>query len=305
MIGTALQRALARRFRALQLVRTPQPVNANPKAVVVAIPGQFPWNPAATPPIATPLVLEGFAAAIHLSGANVAAHRWTAAYKREMTSSRVQSTRALAETLAGLRNPPQTFLIASAIGIYGNRGDELLDESSAPGSGFLADLCQQWEAAAQPAVDAGIRVVHLRFGVILGPGPGALAKMLPIFRLGLGGPLGSGRQWLSWISLDDVIAAILFILDTPTLAGPVNLTAPHPVTNAEFTRALSVAVHRPAVLPAPAFALRLALGQMADAALLSSARAVPSRLLASRFQFAHPNVEQALAAALPPQAALS
>ena len=305
MIGTALQQALARRFSALQLVRTSQPANANPRVFAVAIPGQFPWNPAATPPIATPLFLEGFAAAIHLSGANVAAHRWTASYKREIESSRVQSTRALAQTLAGLRNPPQTFLIASAIGIYGNRGDELLDESSAPGSGFLADLCQQWEAATQPAVDAGIRVVNLRFGVILGPGPGALAKMLPVFRLGLGGPLGSGRQWVSWISLDDVIAAILFILDTPALAGPVNLTAPNPVTNAEFTRALSAAVHRPAVLPAPAFALRLALGQMADEALLSSARAVPSRLIAAGFQFARPNVAQGLAAALAPDPALS
>jgi len=306
MIGTALQRALpARRFSALQLVRTREPVNVNPRAVVVAIPGQFPWNPAATPPIASPLVLEGFAAAIHLSGANVAAHRWTASYKREMAASRVQSTRALAETLAGLRNPPQTFLVASAIGIYGNRGDELLDESSAPGSGFLADLCQQWEAATQPAVDAGIRVVHLRFGVILGPGPGALAKMLPIFRLGLGGPLGSGRQWMSWISLDDVIAAILFILDAETLAGPINLTSPNPVTNTQLTSALAAAVHRPAVLPAPAFALRLALGQMADEALLSSARAVPSKLLAAGFQFAHPTIEQALAAALLPHPALS
>jgi hypothetical protein len=306
MIGTALQRALAaHRFSALQLVRTPQPVNANPKAVLVAIPGQFPWNPAATPPIAHSQVLEGFAAAIHLSGANVAAHRWTSSYKREMALSRVQSTRALAELLAGLRKPPQTFLIASAIGIYGNRGDELLDESSAPGSGFLADLCRQWEAAAQPAVDAGIRVVHLRFGVILGPGPGALAKMLPVFRLGLGGTLGSGRQWVSWISLDDVIAAILFILETPTVAGPVNLTSPNPVTNGQLTRALSAALHRPAVLPAPAFALRLALGQMADEALLASARAVPSRLLAAGFQFAHPTVAQALAAAFAPHSALS
>jgi uncharacterized protein (TIGR01777 family) len=306
MIGTALKQALAARsFSALQLVRTREPINANSRAVVVAIPGQFPWNPAATPPIAHPLVLEGFAAAIHLSGANVAAHRWTDAYKSEIASSRVQSTRALAQLLAGLRNPPQTFLVASAVGIYGNRGDELLDESSAPGSGFLADLCRQWEAAAQPAVDAGIRVVNLRFGVILGPGPGALAKMLPIFRLGLGGPLGSGRQWVSWIGVEDVIAAILFILEMPTLAGPVNLTAPNPVTNAEFTRALSAAVHRPAVLPAPAFALRLALGQMADEALLSSARTVPSRLLAAGFQFAHPTVAQALATALQPHPALS
>jgi uncharacterized protein (TIGR01777 family) len=306
MIGTALLQALAaRHFRALRLVRTNQPIDASPRAVAVAIPGEFPWNPAATPPIASPLVLERFDAAIHLSGANVAAHRWTPSYKQEIASSRVQSTRVLAETLARLRNPPQSLLVASAIGVYGNRGEELLDESSAPGSGFLADLCQQWEAAAQPAVDAGIRVVHLRFGVILGPGPGVLEKMLPVFRLGLGGPLGSGKQWVSWISLADILAAILFILDAETIDGPINLTSPNPVTNTELTRALAAAVHRPAAMPTPAFALRLALGEIADEALLSSTRAVPSKLLAAGFQFALPTVDQALAAALAPQPALS
>jgi uncharacterized protein (TIGR01777 family) len=189
------------------------------------------------------------------------------------------------------------MLVASAIGIYGNRGDELLDESSAPGSGFMAELCEQWEAAAQPARDAGIRVVHLRFGVVLGPG-GALTRVTPIFRLGLGGPLGSGRQWMSWISLSDAVAAILFALDTPTLTGPVNLTAPNPVTNAEFTRALARRLHRPAIFPVPAFALRIALGQMADEALLASARVLPARLTQAGFQFQHPTVEDALAAAL-------
>ncbi|MGB7549276.1 MAG: TIGR01777 family oxidoreductase, partial [Terracidiphilus sp.] len=208
------------------------------------------------------------------------------------------STRALTTLLAGLRRPPRALLVASAVGIYGDRGNELLDESSAPGTGFLADLCRQWEAAAEPAVEAGIRVVHLRFGVVLGPGSGALAQMLPLFRLGLGGALGSGRQWMSWISLADAIAAILFALETPALAGPVNLTAPHPVTNAEFTRALARQLRRPAFLPAPAFALRLALGQMADEALLASTRAVPGRLMEAGFRFAHPTVSEALAAAL-------
>jgi hypothetical protein len=165
------------------------------------------------------------------------------------------------------------------------------------GKGFLADVCQEWEAATEPARQAGIRVVHLRFGVVLHPATGALAKMLPLFRLGLGGRLGSGRQWMSWITLVDAVSAILFALDTASLDGPVNLAAPEPVTNTEFTRALSRAVHRPAILPAPAFALRLALGQMADEALLASARAVPFRLLSAGFQFAHPTIDSALAAA--------
>jgi len=178
MLGSAVRQALADRGAGvLQLVRR-DPVEA----------GQVRWIPGASTPVSDPESLEGLAAAIHLSGASVAAHRWTSAWKREMWLSRVESTRALASTLAALRQPPKTLMVASATGIYGNRGDELLDESSAPGSGFLADLCREWEAAARPAVEAGIRVVHLRFGVVLGPGAGALAKMLPLFRLGLGGP---------------------------------------------------------------------------------------------------------------------
>ena len=259
---------------------------------------QLQWNPAAEPSVANPQALEGLAGVIHLAGANVAAHRWTAAYKREIAASRIDSTRALAATLARLSRPPQVLVVASATGFYGNRAAELLDETSSPGSGFLAGVCQKWEAAAQPAVDAGIRVVHLRLGVVLGPGPGALAAMLPLFRLGLGGRLGNGRQWMSWISLPDAVAATLFVLRTPALAGPVNLTAPNPVTNAQLTRALARALRRPAILPPPAFALRLALGPMADEALLASARVFPSRLLTSGFRFEHPTVAQALAAAL-------
>ncbi len=296
MLGTALRRTLAQRnLPVLQLIRR-APVS----------PDQLQWNPTATPSIANPEPLEGLTAAVHFSGADVAAHRWTSAYKRELIRSRVQSTRALATALANLRRPPQVFLAASATGFYGNRGDELLDETSARGSGFLADLCQEWEDAARPASDAGIRVVHLRFGVVLGAGRGALARLLPLFRLGLGGPLGSrqrpgqrlGQQWMSWISLADALAAVIFASEATSLTGPVNLTAPQPVTNAEFTRALAAALHRPAILPAPSFALRLALGEMADEVLLSSARAFPSRLTYAGFHFTYPTLDQALDAAL-------
>jgi len=287
ILGTALRQALdARNLEVLQLVRH-DPVAS----------GQLKWDPTAPTSIPNPKPLEGLFAAIHLSGASIAAHRWTPAYKRELWASRVESTRALATVLASMSQPPPTLLVASATGIYGNRGDELLDENSSPGTGFLADLCREWESAAQPAAKAGIRVIHLRFGVVLGPG-GALAKMLPLFRLGLGGRLGSGRQWMSWISLADAVAAILFSLDTPPLAGPVNLTAPHPVTNAEFTNALGRALHRPAILPVPAFALRLAVGSIANEALLASERAFPSRLTTAGFQFTHPTVDTALTAAL-------
>lgn len=288
MLGTALRRALvARGNRPLQLVRG-----------AVAAENQIAWNPARIPPVQNIGQFEGCAAAIHLSGANVAGRRWTHSYKQELLASRVDSTRALANLLAGLRQPPKVMLVASAIGFYGNRGDDLLDETSAPGTSFFADVCQQWEAAARPAVEAGIRVVHLRFGVVLAPGEGALAKMLPPFRLGLGGKLGSGRQWMSWIGLADTVAAVLFLLDTPSLAGPVNLTAPGPVTNAQFTQALAHRLKRPAIFPVPAFALRLAFGQMAEEALLSSARVLPRKLLDAGFRFSLPAVDEALAAAL-------
>jgi hypothetical protein len=288
MLGTALRRALsARQTPALQLVRgTP------------ASSSQLAWNPEADPAIADSDALEGLAAAVHLSGASVAGRRWTTDYKQELAVSRVQSTQALARLLASLRHPPQTLLVASAVGLYGDRGEELLDESSPAGAGFLAQLCKEWEAAAQPAADAGIRVVNLRFGVVLGRGEGALAAMLPAFRLGLGGRLGTGRQWMSWISLQDAIGAILFAIDTLGLAGPVNLTAPNPVRNAEFTHVLGHQLNRPTVLPVPATALRLAFGQMADEALLAGARVVPQKLMAAGFSFTHATIDQALAAAL-------
>jgi len=286
MLGNALHRALAAPdTEILQLVRrSPSP-------------GEIQWNSAADPPLADSTPLEGLTAAIHLSGANLSAHRWTPEYRREIVSSRVDSTRALASTLARLRNPPQALLVASAVGIYGDRADELLNESSPLGSGFLAEACVSWEAAAQPAVDAGIRVVHLRFGVVLSRGAGALARMEPIFRLGIGGRLGSGRQWMSWISLPDLVLAIQFVLQTPALSGPVNVVSPYPVTNAEFTRSLAHQLERPAFIPTPTFALRLVLGQMADEALLASTRAYPRKLLDAGFYFVQPTIDDTLAAA--------
>ncbi|HEV2213780.1 MAG TPA: TIGR01777 family oxidoreductase [Terracidiphilus sp.] len=287
LLGSALRRALAARgVQTRQLVRG------------AAIPGQISWNPAAAQPVANPSLLEGSSAAVLLSGANLISRRWTASYRREIAASRVGATLAMSRMLAGLRNPPAVLAVASAIGIYGNRADELLDESSTPGAGYLADLCREWEAAAEPARAAGIRVVHPRFSVILSRRGGALAQMLRLFRLGLGGKLGSGRQWMSWMSLTDAVQAILFALESPSLAGPVNFSAPEPVRNVDFTRILGQALHRPALLPAPAFALRLAFGPMADEALLASARALPAKLQAAGFAFAHPTLAQALAAEL-------
>ena len=287
MLGTALCSSIAPDFETLQLVRR-QPESH--KEIV--------WYPESTPAFENPQPLEGLSAAIHLAGANLAGKRWTPAYKRELVESRVTTTRALALALASLTRPPKVLIVASATGIYGNRGDEVLDESSAPGTGFLADLCRAWEEAAAPAKQAGIRVVHLRSGVVIGPKGGALAQMLPVFRLGLGGPLGNGRQWMSWIGLDDWVAAIRFLLSQESLSGPINLVAPNPVTSARFAKALGHAVHRPAVLRAPAFALRIALGEMADEALLASARVVPKRLLDAGFTFRDPGIHEALRAAL-------
>lgn len=284
MLGSPLRGALSeRQAEVIQLVRR-EPGRKE----------ELRWDPNAPLPVAQPQALEGLTAAIHLSGANLAAHRWTPQFLREVTASRVDSTRAMATMLASLRRPPQSLLVASAVGIYGSRGDELLDETSSAGTGLLADLCRAWEAAAAPAAAAGIRVVHLRFAVVLAAHSGALAKMLSLFRLGLGGRLGSGKQWMSWISVPDLVAATLFALDAERMTGPVNLTSPQPVTNAHFTRALAGALHRPALFAAPAFGLRLALGRMADEALLSSTRVVPGKLLSAGFSFAYPSIEEAL-----------
>jgi len=286
MLGHAIARALeAKGFALRRLVRR-APSGTD----------EISWAPDAGG-VAGPEQLEGMAAAVHLSGSNVASHRWSTAFKRELTASRVNSTRVLAETLARLKRPPRVLIAASATGFYGNRGDDALDESSPAGHGFFPELCAAWEAASQPAADAGIRVVHLRFGIVLGHG-GALERLAPLFRLGLGGPLGNGRQWMSWIGEPDAVSAAMFALESATLAGPLNAVAPNPATNAEFTRQLGRAVHRPALFPAPAFALRVAFGEMADEALLASARVLPTRLLAAGFRFQHPSLAEALRAAL-------
>ena len=285
LIGTSLIRASgANQISLTRLVRKSRPESQQ----------EICWSPQSSPAMADAAQLEGFDAVIHLSGANIGAHRWTAAYKREIVASRVQSTHALAQLLAGLKNPPRAFLCASATGIYGNRGDEILTESSAPGSGFLAETCVQWEAAAQPAKDAGIRVVHLRFGAGLSLEGGALAKLLPIFRMGLGGKLGSGKQWMSWMSLPDMVSAIFHIIQEAQLSGPVNMVSPILVTNAEFTRTLANVLHRPAIFTVPAFALRIVVGEMADEAVLASTRVLPARLAETGFHFQHARLALAL-----------
>jgi uncharacterized protein (TIGR01777 family) len=241
------------------------------------------WNPAAgTIPLSD---LENFDAAIHLAGENIASGRWTAARKEKILRSRVDGTRLLSESLARLQQPPRVLVSASAVGYYGDRGTESLSESSPPGIGFLSEVCRAWEAATQPAADKGIRVVNVRTGIVLSTRGGALRKMLLPFRLGAGGKIGSGDQYMSWISLADLCRTFLHAVRTSSLQGPVNAVAPSPVTNAVFTKALGAALHRPTFFPLPAAAARLAFGEMADALLLASARVTPARLLASGFFF--------------------
>jgi hypothetical protein len=250
------------------------------------------WDPASGQLDAA--ALEGFDAVVHLAGEGIAAARWTAQQKARIRDSRVQGTRLLAERLAGLKSPPRVFVSASAVGYYGDRGDEVLTEESPRGTGFLADVCRDWEAAADPARRAGMRVVNTRFGVILSPRGGALKQMLTPFQLGAGGVVGSGRQYMSWIALDDVIGALHHVLTRAELSGPVNVTAPRPATNREFTKTLGRVLARPTLVPVPAFAARLAFGEMADELLLSSARVEPRKLLETGYAFRFPELEGAL-----------
>ena len=283
LIGSPLTRRLAAEgHRVSRLVRR------------AAGPGEISWDPDSGR--LDPNDLEGIDAVVHLAGENVGA-RWTAGRKARIRNSRVRGTRLLGETLARLRRRPAVLVSASAIGIYGNRGDEIVTDGSLPGDAshdFLAAVGQEWEAAAEPARQAGIRVVHPRFGVVLSPDGGALGKMLPPFRLGLGGRLGSGAQWMSWISIDDTVGALLHLLLADRLLGAVNVTAPEPVRNRDFTRVLGRVLSRPTVFAVPAGALRLVFGEMADAALLSSARVFPGTLEASGYRFSHRDLEAAL-----------
>jgi uncharacterized protein (TIGR01777 family) len=283
LVGSALVAALAADGRRVdRLVRRPS-----------RGPTEIPWDPA-TGRLA-PDALAGTEAVIHLAGESIGAGWWNAARKARIRDSRIGPTRMLAQALAALAPRPRVLISASAVGIYGDRGDEILDESSPPGTGFLAEVARAWEDATSPAASAGIRVVLLRTGLVLAREGGALARLLPVFRVGLGGPLGRGRQWMSWIALPDLVGAIRHALAADALSGPLNAVAPDAVRGAEFARALGATLGRPAFLPAPAFALRFALGrERADALLLSSARVVPGRLRATGFAFRWPGLAGAL-----------
>jgi uncharacterized protein (TIGR01777 family) len=254
------------------------------------------WDPKAG--VLAASAFDGVDAVVHLAGAGIGDKRWTNDYKREILESRTLSTRLLAATMASLPNKPRVFLSGSAIGIYGVRGDESLDENATLGDGFLADVCKQWEEAAAPAVEAGIRTVYLRTGIVLSKNGGALKKQLPIFKLGAGGKFGNGKHWQSWISITDEVNAIIHLL-TSQLSGPVNLTAPEPVTNAGFAKELGRAVSRPAVLPIPSFGPKLLLGgELADALLFTGQRVIPSALTRDGFVFTHQTLDAALRALL-------
>lgn len=244
-----------------------------------------------------PRALEGLDAVVHLAGEPIVG-RWTPAKKRAIQDSRVDGTRLLAATLANLQTKPRVLVSASAAGYYGDRGDEEVDERYQAGEGFLCKVVSAWEQAAKPAEDAGIRVVHPRIGVVLSEHGGALKHMLPIFRLGLGGPLGSGAHWMSWISLGDMVGAIKHLIDDDSIVGPVNLVAPEPVTNKQFTRTLASILKRPAFMPAPRFVMRQVYGELADEALFASHRIEPKVLLDSGYKFLHPNLTEALRAEL-------
>ncbi len=281
MVGAALVPALDQSgHHVVRLVR------ANPSD------GEIRWNP--SDGTVDSAALDGVEAVVHLAGENIAEKRWNETQKKRIRDSRVDGTRLIATTLAGMQQKPQVLVCASAIGFYGDRGSVQLDENSEAGTGFLAEVCQGWEAACQPARDAGIRVVNLRIGVILSTKGGALAKMLTPFKLGVGGRVGSGQQYWSWVSLDDVVGSILHVLNNVAISGPVNAVAPDVVTNAEFTQVLGRVLGRPTIMPLPAFAARLALGEMADELLLASTRVKPTRLQQSDYHFKHSDLESAL-----------
>jgi uncharacterized protein len=248
------------------------------------------WDPSR--PL-SPDSVSGFDAVIHLAGESIVG-RWTEAKKRRILDSRSQGTSHLAEAIATAPQPPRVFISASAVGFYGSRGDEILREDSPSGEGFAAEICRQWEAAAQPAAQAGIRAAQLRIGVVMSADGGALPKMLPAFRLGLGGRLGDGRQWWTWVSVRDVVGAIQHVLENESLSGPVNTVSPNPVTNAQFTSTLASVLRRPAIFPMPAFAVRLIFGEMGEELFLGSQRVEPAKLTATGYQFQHPDLKNAL-----------
>ena len=289
LIGSAISVALTRDGHTVGRL-------ARPTRGAFAQTGDVLWDPVAGAFDAASA--DGVDAVVHLAGASIAGGRWTAARKRLLRTSRIEATRDLVGSLGALERPPRIFLGASAIGYFGDRGDESLDENSAPGMDFLATLTQDWEREQAAAVGFGARVVSMRFGIVLAKNGGALPRMATPFKFGAGGRLGSGRQWMSWIALRDVVGIAKFALDNDALAGPLDAVAPEPARNADFTRALAEVLHRPAIFPAPAFALRLALGEMAGALLLSSQRVFPRRLEQSGYKFAQTDLRAALREAL-------
>ncbi len=285
LVGEPLVAAL--RQRGDRVVRLARPASA------IAGEDSIEWNPSQG--VLDPAALTGADAVIHLGGANVAAGSWTEARKKLIRDSRVQSASLLSKAMTAMARPPAAFLCASAIGYYGNRGDELLTEDSEPGPpDFLVDVSREWEASAAEAAKAGVRVVNLRIGVVLSAKGGALAKMLTPFKLGLGGVVGNGRQYMSWIDLDDVVGAILHCLDREELRGPVNVTAPNPAVNREFVKTLGRVLRRPAILPLPSFAVKLGFGQMGEGLLLSSTRVEPRKLLDSGYVFRYPELASSI-----------
>ncbi len=289
LVGSALTRvSRGEGDQVLRLVRRPAKTD-----------DEVSWDPAsgAAP---DPAAIDGVDAVVHLAGAGVGDHRWTDAYKREIRDSRERSTGLLATALATLERPPSVFLSGSAIGYYGDAGDAELDENSPAGTDFLAGVSQEWEAASEPAAAAGIRTVRLRTGIVLSTRGGALGKVLPLFRVGLGARLGSGKQYVSWIARPDHIAALRFLLKADDVSGAVNITAPNPVTNADYTKQIAAAVHRPAFLISPAAALRVALGEFADT-VVTGQRVLPARLLEAGFTFSYPKLDAALRALLDAQ----
>jgi uncharacterized protein (TIGR01777 family) len=285
LIGSALTRALVADGHAVRPLVRRAPRTAD----------EIPWDPERAE--LDPSALRGIDAVVNLAGESIF-QRWTQRTRQRIRDSRVQSTSVLASAIASLRDGPRTFISGSAVGIYGDRGDEILDERSSLGGDFLAEVCKAWEAAAAPARAAGARVVYLRTGIVLAKQGGALPKMLLPFRFGLGGRMGSGRQWVSWITLGDAVRAIGWALREYSISGAVDLVAPAPVTNAELTTAISHELHRPALVPVPRIALELTLGRMARETVLASQRVVPTRLVESGFRFEHPTIVSALAAVL-------
>lgn len=282
LIGSALVAALRERGDTVVMLSRRPGSHTNPV-----------WNPGTCD--LDHAILSTADAVVCLSGAGIGDGRWSEHRKNLLVSSRVDAVRCIAETMAAMDDPPAVLASASATGIYGDAGDAIVDESSPPGSDFLAELCQKWEAAAEPAIAAGIRVVHPRTGIVLAPNGGALAPLLPLFRLGLGGPIGSGSQWWSWISIADEVAALIYLLDSD-ISGPVNLVAPHPVRQKDFAKALGAQLRRPAVMPAPRMAVNARLGrELAQAIGFASQRISPAVLLDSGFTYLSPTVDEALA----------